>query len=44
VLLLWVYYSGIVFFLGAELTQAYMHESETPIVPDESAERVPDGA
>jgi len=43
VLLLWVYYSGLVFFFGAEITEAYAHEQQTPIVPDETAERVPDG-
>jgi membrane protein len=42
VLLLWVYYSGIVFFLGAEITEAWAQEKQTPIVPDETAERIPE--
>ena len=41
VLLLWVYYSAMVFFFGAEITEAYATENRTPIVPDETAERVP---
>jgi membrane protein len=41
VLLLWVYYSALVFFFGAEITEAYAMENRSPIVPDESAERVP---
>jgi membrane protein len=43
VLLLWVYYSGMVFFFGAEITEAYAHERQRPIVPDETAERLPGG-
>jgi membrane protein len=41
VLLLWVYYSAMVFFFGAEITEAYARENRSPIMPDETAERVP---
>jgi membrane protein len=41
VLLLWVYYSAMVFFFGAEITEAYAYENRSPIVPDETAEQVP---
>jgi membrane protein len=41
VLLLWVYYSSLVFFLGAELTEAYSHEQRGPLAPEPTAERVP---
>jgi membrane protein len=37
VLLLWVYYSSLIFFFGAELTQAYAAERGDPIVPDDYA-------
>jgi membrane protein len=40
VLLLWVYYSGIVFFFGAEVTEAYAQVRRVHIVPQETAERV----
>jgi membrane protein len=40
VLLLWVYYSALVFFFGAEVTEAYAHATKRPIAPDETAQRV----
>jgi membrane protein len=44
VLLLWVYYSGLVFFLGAEITEAYARAAGSPLVPDATAEPVPGAA
>ena len=41
VLLLWAYYSAAIFFLGAELTQAFAAVRHSPIAPDEHAEWVP---
>jgi len=38
VLLVWVYYSGIVFFLGAELVQAWLCERGERLVPAPHAE------
>ncbi len=43
VLLLWLYYSSAIFFLGAELTQAYAHSSGRQIEPSEHAESLPEG-
>lgn len=43
VLLLWLYYSSAIFFLGAELTQAYAHRSGRRIEPSEHAEWMPEG-
>jgi membrane protein len=40
VLLLWVYYSGLVFFLGAEITEAHAGTRSAPIAPSTAAERV----
>src|SRR5690606_20730846 len=40
VLLLWVYYSSVVFFFGAELTQAYARVFGRQIVPKPYAVRV----
>jgi membrane protein len=40
VLLVWVYYSAQIFFLGAEFTQVYANRYGGGIVPDESAERI----
>jgi membrane protein len=40
VLLVWIYYSSIIFFLGAEFTHAYILESGHQIVPEEGAVRV----
>jgi len=42
VLLLWIYYSSIILFLGAELTQAYAQCCGHEIVPDEHAEWDPE--
>jgi membrane protein len=39
-LLIWVYYSAQIFFLGAELTQVYANEYGSKIVPDEDAIKV----
>ncbi|MEW6157478.1 MAG: YihY/virulence factor BrkB family protein [Verrucomicrobiota bacterium] len=39
-LLLWVYYSSIILFFGAEFTQVYAKETGTRIVPKENAEPV----
>jgi membrane protein len=44
VLLLWVYYSGLVFFLGAEITEAYARATGAPLLPDATAEVVSDSA
>jgi membrane protein len=41
VLLLWIYYSALIFFLGAEMTQAYARLSGRELVPAEGAERTP---
>jgi hypothetical protein len=41
VLLLWVYYSAMVFFFGAEITEVYARENRSSILPDETSERVP---
>lgn len=43
VLLLWVYYSSAIVFLGAELTQVYARRSGRDIVPSQHAEWVPEG-
>lgn len=43
VLLLWVYYSVCIVFLGAELTQAYAYHSGRGMKPSEYAEWVPEG-
>jgi membrane protein len=40
VLLIWVYYSSIILFLGAEFTQVYMRHRGQAIVPEEHATRV----
>lgn len=40
VLLVWVYYSAMIFFLGAEFTQAYAERRGSGIQPDEGAVRV----
>ncbi len=36
-LLVWVYYSSVIFFLGAELTQVWARRHGEPITPDENA-------
>lgn len=40
VLLVWVYYSAMIFFLGAEFTQAWAERRGSGIQPDEDAVRV----
>jgi membrane protein len=42
ILLLWIYYSSLILFLGAELTQAYAQCCGTEIVPNEFAEWDPE--
>ena len=39
-ILLWVYYSSLIFFLGAELTQVYASRYGSGVVPAESAESI----
>ncbi len=41
-LLLWVYYSALIVFFGAELTQVYAHRFDRAIQPDEHAEWQPE--
>ena len=36
--LLWVYYSSLIFFLGAEFTQVYAREYGSGVVPAENAQ------
>lgn len=38
VLLVWVYYSSLTFFLGAELTQVYARHSGVHLEPNDAAE------
>jgi hypothetical protein len=40
VLLLWMYYSAQIFFLGAEFTQVYANRFGSRVVPADNAERV----
>ncbi|MFO0588489.1 MAG: YihY/virulence factor BrkB family protein [Polyangiaceae bacterium] len=37
VVLLWVYYSSLILFIGAELTQAFVTQMGHPLAPDEHA-------
>jgi len=39
-LLLWVYYSSLIFFFGAEFTQVYASEFGSGVIPTEKAESV----
>jgi membrane protein len=39
-ILLWVYYSSLIFFLGAEFTQVYASRYGSGVVPAENAERI----
>ena len=41
-LLLWVYYSSLILFFGAEITQVYARVTDHAIVPDQHAEWRPD--
>jgi membrane protein len=38
--LLWVYYSSLIFFLGAELTQVYASRYGSGVAPSENAEKI----
>ncbi len=40
-MLLWVYYSSLMFFLGAELTQVYAREYGSGVVPANNANQSP---
>jgi membrane protein len=42
--LLWVYYSSLIFFLGAEFTQVYASTYGSGVVPAENAETSPEAA
>lgn len=42
IILVWVYYSGMIFLYGAEFTQAYLRLSGRRIVPEEHAVKVSD--
>ncbi len=42
VLLLWIYYSAMILFFGAEITQVYARYHGSGIQPSEHAERTPD--
>jgi membrane protein len=42
ILLLWVYYSAQILFMGAEFTQVYARHTRSEIVPDANARRVTD--
>lgn len=44
VVLVWLYYSGMIFFFGAELTQVLAGRQGAPVRPDEKAERLPSRA
>ena len=37
VFLVWIYYSAMVFFIGAEFTKVYARKRGDPILPDENA-------
>jgi membrane protein len=39
-LLLWVYYSSLIFFLGAEFTKSYASEYGSGVVPEENAQLI----
>jgi membrane protein len=43
-ILLWVYYSGVIFFLGAEVTQVYAKEYGSGLRPTGIAEKTQHGA
>lgn len=43
VILLWVYYSSLIFFFGAELTRVHSRQFRTLRQPEEGAVRVPEG-
>jgi membrane protein len=43
VVLMWVYYSSLIFFFGAELTRVHSRQFRTLRQPEEGAVRVPEG-
>ena len=43
VILLWVYYSALIFFFGAEFTRVHSRQFRTKAKPEEGAMRVPEG-
>ncbi|HEX3127497.1 MAG TPA: YhjD/YihY/BrkB family envelope integrity protein, partial [Thermoanaerobaculia bacterium] len=43
VILLWVYYSSLIFFFGAELTRVHSRQFRSLRQPEEGAVRVPEG-
>lgn len=43
VILLWVYYSSLIFFFGAEFTRVHSRQFRTQRKPEEGAVRVPEG-
>lgn len=43
VILLWVYYSALIFFFGAEFTRVHSRQFRTKAKPEEGAVRVPEG-
>jgi membrane protein len=42
VLLIWIYYSAMIFFLGAEFTQVYARKFTGRVQPENHAEKLPD--
>ena len=42
VILVWIYYASLIFFFGAELTQAYAGFHGRRLQPDEYAEQTPE--
>jgi membrane protein len=42
--LVWVYYSSLIFFLGAEFTKVYASEYGSGVVPAEHAQRIDNAA
>jgi membrane protein len=44
IILVWIYYSSLIFFIGAELTQVYARRFGSRVVPDSNAEPLTDEA
>jgi membrane protein len=44
IIFLWVYYSAVIFLLGAEITQVYADRMGGGVTPEKGAVRVPSGA
>jgi membrane protein len=42
VLLIWIYYSSLIFFFGAEFTRVYAHHFGRRIRPEKHAEKLSD--